>query len=130
MNIYVVYDKQTGRIVHTAARYVLGHDEPVAWAEDEILELARAEVGPRLNLAVAKVPDGFDVRDRTIGLEIDPRTGVCQARKVDKRTPRKLERGAARPEARASRLGVRANKARSASVKPARPPKKQVRRSP
>ena len=92
MNIYVVYEKKTGRIIHTTSRYVLGNDNPIAWPEEEILSLTRREVGSGVELGVTQVPDDFDVRDRTRILEIDVEKGVCHTREVERPTPRKMQK--------------------------------------
>lgn len=78
MNIYIVYDKETGEVVHTATYYELGNDDPVAAPESDVLALAEQESGrKRSELAVAKAPEKFDVSDRTKTLTVDPAKGVC-----------------------------------------------------
>ena|SRR6187401_715647 len=78
MNIYVVYDKKTGRVVQTASFYALGSDEPIARAEDDVLEaVARDSSADRNSLAVVRAPRDFDPRDRTKTLQIDVAKGAC-----------------------------------------------------
>ena len=97
MNIYVVYDKQTGQVVHTATFYALGSDDPIACPEGDVLSLAaqEAERDPT-DLAVVRAPDDFDPRDRTRTLAIDAKKGVCLVaeRKSPARKAKSKARGA------------------------------------
>jgi hypothetical protein len=75
MKLYVVYDPETGQIVHTHASYLLGNDDPVAADEDEVLALAPATEKDASNLKVAVVPADFDVRSRLQSLRVNPESG-------------------------------------------------------
>jgi hypothetical protein len=77
MNMYVVYDKHSGAVVHTHASYVLGSDEPVPATEDEVLALA-PEAGRDDAYGVARVPEDFDIRSRLQALEVDASTGAVR----------------------------------------------------
>jgi len=74
MRLYVVYDAETGDIVHTHASYVLGNDDPVAADEDEVLALASTGARQTRALKVAVAPPEFDIRSRLDALRIDPET--------------------------------------------------------
>ena len=75
MNIYLVYDKESGRILHSVSKYVLGNPEPVPMKPEEVLaELPEEE---RANVGVAGLPDDFHPRDRTKRITIEPTSGVA-----------------------------------------------------
>ena len=95
MNIYVVYDKRTGLVVHTATFYALGSDDPIACPEDEVLSLAAQEAErDGADLAVARAPKDFDPGDRTKTLTIDAKKGVCMV--VERKLPGKKTKSKAR----------------------------------
>ena len=95
MNIYVVYDKKTGQVVHTATFYALGSEEPIACTEDEVLSMATQEaVRSGADLAVARAPMEFDPRDRTKTLKIDAKSGICQV--AERKLPKKKAKSTAR----------------------------------
>jgi hypothetical protein len=93
MKMYVVYDRKTGRVLHTHAFYVLGHDEPVAATEADVLAATPENVRDA-DCAVAAVPEDFDVRSRLHTLRIDPRDGTVTVESRQRPGP---ERGAEEP---------------------------------
>jgi len=75
MNIYLVYDKESGRILHSVSKYVLGNPEPIPMKPEEVLaELPEEE---RANVGVAGLPDDFHPRDRSQRITIEPTSGVA-----------------------------------------------------
>ncbi|QAV70319.1 hypothetical protein ESZ53_07605 [Salinibacterium sp. UTAS2018] len=92
MNIYIVYDKKTGEVVHTASYYELGNDDPVAAPESDVLALAHHESGRKLSeLAVARAPETFDPSDRTKTLSVNPAKGVCSVTDRKPKTGKKAK---------------------------------------
>lgn len=79
MHLYAIYDRDTGEVVQTHAKYVLGDDQPVACTDEEVLAAAEPEMAQDRRLGVAHVPEGFDPRDRTTRVTVDPDTGEVQA---------------------------------------------------
>jgi len=77
MKLYVVYDPNTGQIVHTHASYVLGNDEPVAADEEEVLALAPARDKEGTALRVTAAPADFDIRSRLQSLKVNTETGTA-----------------------------------------------------
>ena len=87
MKLYVVYDPNTGQIVHTHASYLLGNDDPVTADEDEVLALAPASEKEASNLKVAIAPTDFDVRNRLQSLKVNPESGEVYVVRRDRPGP-------------------------------------------
>jgi len=90
VKIYVVYDPDTGEIVHTHAAYVLGNDEPVAASEADVLALAPERERATRSLRVAPAPSDFDVRSRLQVLQVNRESGEVHVVQRDRPGP---ERG-------------------------------------
>jgi hypothetical protein len=87
MNVYLVYDKKTGRILHMVSKYVIGNSEPVPMTPDEVL----AEVSESTKAAevgITAVPEEFDPRDRGKRLAVEPANGVARITAAPLRQPR------------------------------------------
>lgn len=93
MKMYVVYDRSTGQVLHTHASYVLGNNEPVATSEEDVLATV-PDAGRGVELAVAPVPEGFDVRSRVHALRVDPEAGRVELVPRERPGP---ERGSGEP---------------------------------
>jgi hypothetical protein len=87
MKVYVVYDPNTGQIVHTHASYVLGNDEPVAADEEEVRALAPASEEHATALRVTAAPADFDIRSRLQSLKVDTETGTAYVVERDRPGP-------------------------------------------
>ena len=86
MNIYLVYDKQSGRILHSVSKYVLGNPDPVPMKPEEVLaEISEEE---RADIAIAALPRDFNPRDRSKRITIEPTTGVANITSAPSRESR------------------------------------------
>lgn len=74
-NYYIIYDKNTGKVLQTHASYQIGSDQAVACDEEEVLRMAAEDFGDDVQLAVARAPEGFDPSVRGYRLSVDAKTG-------------------------------------------------------
>jgi hypothetical protein len=113
MHVYLVYDRNTGRILHSVSKYMMGQSEPVPMEPEEVLaELGEDLRGP--HVAVATLPVGFTPGDRSQRLSIEAKTGVASMMPAPSRLPagaapqgRSGPRKAPAGQARRSRQGAR-----------------------
>jgi hypothetical protein len=88
MHIYLVYDKNSGQILHSVSKYVLGNPDPVPMTEEEVVrelsdDLRNARIG------VAALPRDFDPRDRSKRVVVEPGRGVASLVAAPARKARK-----------------------------------------
>jgi hypothetical protein len=107
MHVYLVYDRNTGRILHTVSKYMMGQAEAVPMEPEEVLaELGEDLRGP--HVGVATLPVGFTPGDRSQRISIEARTGVARMMPAPSRPP-----AGAAPQARSASRKTPAGKARS-----------------
>jgi hypothetical protein len=76
VHIYLVYDKSSGRILHSVSKYVLGNPDPVPMTDEEVFrelsdDLRSARIG------VVALPRDFDPRDRSKRVVVEPGRGIA-----------------------------------------------------
>jgi hypothetical protein len=77
MHVYLVYDRNTGRILHSVSKYLMGQAEAVPMAPEEVLaELGEELRGP--HLGVATLPAGFAPGDRSQRVAIEAGSGIAR----------------------------------------------------
>ncbi len=92
MKLYVIYDRDTGEVVHTHTSYVLGNDEPVTATEEDVLAVAPRGLEGR-SIAVAQAPEDFDPRSRLQRLRVDTATGEVRLVEAERPSPERSTRG-------------------------------------
>lgn len=84
MNRYVIYDKKTGAVKGTFAKYVLGKDEPVAVTEAEIIRLHGQDFGSA-RVGALKLPPTIKALSARDSLKVDVKERSVAIKKARKR---------------------------------------------